>query len=196
MSRRQTPRALLRNMIDAAIHLLVLIAGAAGLIRGYRSGFTGQVASVLGIAFGAVAAQAFGDMAEEWLRGVWPSLADYPASGFLYSLTAYTLVFGSVCALFWLIGRLLAGIMKFFKTDLLNSVGGALFCALKYLFFLSLVYNLIGGVFPHSRIMKYGKADDGNLVEFVMLIAPRVIGCMDCEDLSHIIQLRDAKKIS
>ncbi len=39
-------------------------------------------------------------------------------------------------------------------------------------------------------------ADDGNVVECVMLLAPGLLGCGSVEDLAHILQLKEAKKIS
>lgn len=183
-------------MFDALLHLIVLVTAAWGIFRGYREGFTGQVASVLGLSFGAVAANAFGEAASEWLREVWPSISSVLAASFLYSLCGYVLVFGGVAIVFGIVGKMLGAIMKTFHVDVLNGLAGALFCAFKYLFALSLVYNLAGGIFPHSKLMKYAEADDGNLVEIVMLLGPRVIGSLDCEDLHHIVQLHDAKTIS
>lgn len=184
------------RMIDALLHLAVLVTAVWGLFRGYRKGFTGQVASVLGLAFGAVASHAFGEEVTLWLREVWSAPASAPASEFIYSLVGFLLVFGATFAAFGLLGKILASVMDFFKVDVLNGVAGAFFCAFKYLFILSVVYNLAGGIFPHSRLMRYAQADDGNLVEVVMLLAPGVMGSLDCEDLHHMIQLRDAKTIS
>ncbi len=183
-------------MFDALLHLVVLATACWGLFRGYREGFTGQVASVFGFAFGAVAAHAFGEQATEHVRDFWPMLEAAPAASFLYCLIGYCLVFGVTYTVFALIGRMLRSLLVFFKIDVLNAVAGAIFCAFKYLFVLSIVYNLAGGVFPHSKLMRYAHADDGNLVEIVMLLAPGVMGNLDCEDLYHIIQLRDAKTIS
>lgn len=183
-------------MTDALLHLTVLITAVWGFIRGYRTGFTGQVAGVLGIAFGAVSAHAFGDASTEFLRDEWPGIESMQAAEFLYNLLGYLLVFGVVCGIFVIVGRILRSLMETFQIDILNALSGAVFCGFKYLFMLSIVYNLIGGMFPHSKMIKYAHADDGNLVEIVMLIAPGVMGSLNCEDLHHMVQLRDAKTIS
>ena len=86
--------------------------------------------------------------------------------------------------------------MRTFYVDVLNAAAGAIFGAFKYLFLLSLVYNFAGGLFPHSKLMRYAHADDGNLVRIVMLLGPGVMGCQDCDDLYHEIQLQDARTIS
>ena len=44
--------------------------------------------------------------------------------------------------------------------------------------------------------MKYASSDDGNVVEVVMMLAPGLLGCRSYEDLYHLLQLREAKKIS
>ncbi len=183
-------------MFDALLHLIVLVTAVWGFYKGYRSGFTGQVASILGFAFGAVAAHAFGNSVADSLPEFWPALNEMAAGSFLASLFGYAIVFGIAYGLFALLGTLLRSLMKLFYVDVLNSAAGAIFCAFKYLFFLSLVYNVAGGLFPHSRLMKYAHADDGNLVQIVMLLGPGVMGCLDCDDLHHQIQLQDARTIS
>ena len=183
-------------MVDAFLHLVVIVTAVWGLFRGYREGFTGQILSVLGLTVGAVASNAFGDECTVWLYDTFSQDAYSPSSTFLYNLTGHTAIFSIVYLLFAFVGKVLKSIMGFFGIDVLNGMAGAFFGAFKYLFVLSIVYNFAGGTYPDSKMMRYAGADDGNLVELVMLIAPRVMGSLDCEDLHHLLQLKEAKTIS
>ena len=44
--------------------------------------------------------------------------------------------------------------------------------------------------------MRYGRADDGNVIEAVMWIAPAALGSESFGDFAHEEQLRQARKIS
>ncbi len=183
-------------MVDTLLHLIVIATAICGLYRGYREGFTGQIISILGLSVGAVAANAFGDSATLWLYETMAHDDFSPSETFLYNLTGHTAVFGVAYIFFALVGKVLKSVMGYFGVDVLNGLAGSLFGAFKYLFVLSIVYNFAGGLFPDSKLMRYASSDDGNLVEIVTLIAPRVMGSLDCEDFHHLLQLRDAKTIS
>lgn len=183
-------------MVDALLHLAVIVMAVVGIFRGYREGFTGQIISILGLSVGAVASNAFGDDATLWIYDTFSQGANSPSTTFLDNFLGHTLVFSVLYVIFALIGKVLKSFMGYFGIDVLNGIAGAFFGAFKYLFVLSIVYNFAGGMFPTSRLMKFAGSDDGNLVELVMLIAPRVMGSLDCEDYHHLIQLKEAKTIS
>lgn len=79
---------------------------------------------------------------------------------------------------------------------ILDNLGGAVYSLFKYMMFLSMAYNFIVVLNPGTVLLKSAKSDDGNAIEEVMLLSPALLGGQDVMDLSHLIQLEDAKKIS
>lgn len=183
-------------MSEASYHIIVIVVGAVAVIKGFHSGFTGQVSGVLGFAFGTVCTHVFSDQADTFMRAVLPWLSGHVGAGFIYSVTSSALVYGAVYLFFKFFTRVLRSAMQVFYVGMLDKLLGAAFCLMKYMLVLSIVYNLIVCVDPSSPLMKCATADDGNVVEGVMLLAPGLLGCTSFEDLSHLIQLREARKIS
>ena len=79
---------------------------------------------------------------------------------------------------------------------LTGSLLGSVFCLISNMLLLSVFYNIWLGMKPHSDLMRYAKADDGNIVEAVMLLAPTLLGGESVSDLAHTLQLEEAKSIS
>ncbi|MDE6443901.1 MAG: CvpA family protein [Muribaculaceae bacterium] len=183
-------------MSDAAYHIIALTVVAVALFKGYSSGFTGQVSGVLGFAFGAVCSHVFSDDVEGFIRWLVPSIGHVPGNTFIYSVLAVTVIYIGVYVIFRMLTGVLRSAMQVFGLGLLDRLLGAGFCVVKYLLLLSIVYNVIVCINPHSPLMKYANADDGNIVEGVMLLAPEFLGCYSFTDLAHILQLREARKIS
>lgn len=183
-------------MSEAAYHIVVIVVGAVAVIKGFHSGFTGQISGVLGFAFGTVCTHVFSDQAEAATRWLLPGIEGHVGAGFIYSVISAALVYIVVYLLFKMLTRVLKSAMQVFYVGMLDKLLGSAFCLTKYMLLLSIVYNLIVCVNPSSQLMKYATSDDGNVVECVMLLAPGLLGCHSFEDLSHLLQLREAKKIS
>lgn len=184
------------NMGEAAYHIIALVVTVVALFKGFKSGFTGQISGILGFAFGTVCCHVFGDEAENLLRSIIPGISTMPGNTFIYSVMGVALVYCIVFLVFRMLTGVLRSAMQVFGLGLLDRLFGSVFCMVKYLLMLSIVYNLIVCVNPRSPLMKYANADDGNVVECVMLLAPELLGCYSFSDLSHILQLRDARRIS
>ncbi|MBD5309486.1 MAG: CvpA family protein [Bacteroides sp.] len=183
-------------MGEAAYHIIVLVVAAVALFKGFRSGFTGQVSGILGFAFGTVCCHVFGEDVESVIRMIFPGIADVPGNTFIYSVLGVAVVYIAVYLVFRMLTGVLRSAMQVFGLGLLDRLFGSAFCMVKYLLFLSIAYNIIVCVNPDSPLMKYANADDGNVVECVMLLAPEFLGCYSFADLSHILQLRAARRIS
>lgn len=183
-------------MNDAAYHIIAITVAAIAVIKGFRSGFTGQVSGVLGFAFGTVCAHVFDDQAEGIVRGLLPGLEGHVGAAFIYSVISAAMVYVAVFMVFRIFTRVLRSAMQVFYVGMLDKLLGAAFCLTKYMLVLSIIYNLILCVNPSSKLLKYATAEDGNIVEVVMMLAPGLLGCYSYEDLSHLIQLKEAKKIS
>ena len=183
-------------MGDALFHIMAIIFAALGVIRGYRRGLTGMVTSVLGLAFGVVCAHIFREAASGIASDILPHAWIARSGDYLASNLGCGAVFFIVYWVFSTVTKIIRLAMGDLGEGLLNSLIGAAFCVYNYLLMLSIVYNVMVGVKPESALMRYAKADDGNIVEAVMWIAPAALGSESFSDFAHQEQLREAKKIS
>lgn len=182
--------------MEIAWHLIVLIVTGFAMIRGWRLGFIGQMGGVLGVAFGVVTAHLFMDPAAHFFMQLhlWP--IDNVAAHFASQLLGCSAIYAITYFALWCFGRLLAEAMSIIPTGILNALFGSAICIAKYLIALSIFFNIAVASNPQSLLMKYACDDDGNIVQGVMNIAHPALGCQSYWDLAHIIQLREAKKIS
>ncbi len=183
-------------MSETGYHIIVLAVAAFSVIKGFKRGFTGQISGILGFAFGTVCAHVFEADVETVIRAILPGVRHTAGGPFIYSVLSSVIVYGIVYTAFKMFTKVLRSAMQVFYVGMLDSILGAMFSLLKYLLLLSIVYNLLLCINPNSPLLKYSTADDGNIVESVMLLAPGLLGCGSVHDLSHLIQLREAKKIS
>lgn len=183
-------------MTDAIYHIIAILVAVLAVIRGYRCGLTGLVTSVLGMAFGVVCSHIFLQAATEISYSLLPDSAIERGDGYLASNFGAGGVFAIVYVIFDRITFILRKAMDFLGKGLLDSLLGVAFCLANYLLMLSIAYNILVGFNPQSALMRHGKADDGNIIEAVMWIAPASLGSESFSEFAHNQQLRDAKKIS
>ena len=183
-------------MTDALFHIIAIIVAVLGVVRGYRRGLTGMVTSVFGLAFGVVCAHIFCDGAAEVVTDVLPSgLAD--RSGYyLTSNIGAGVVYLLIYYIFRSITKVIRQALESDGSGLLNSLTGAFFCVSNYLLMLSIAYNVGVGLNPSSQLMRHGRADDGNIIEAVMWIAPAALGSESFSEFALEEQLRHARTIS
>lgn len=183
-------------MSDALYHIIAILVAAYGVVKGYRHGLTGMVTSVLGMAFGIVCAHIFLDASTDIAASILPARVYSRSQTYLSSNLGAGVVFFVVYLLFESITKIIRAAMNTLGWGLLNSLLGALFCVSNYMLMLSIVYNVLVGWNPESALMKHGKADDGNIIEAVMWIAPAVLGSESFSEFAHKEQLRQAREIS
>lgn len=182
-------------MGDMFYRILVIVVALIGLFVGLRKGMVQQVIGLLGLAFGIVCSRVFHDEGVEIVKSWMPSLSDVFASEIVYSVMATAVIFVLVYLLFQFVGLALRGVLKILQLGAVNTIIGGVFGVFKYLFLLSVVFNVIACLDQDSSLMKACKGADGNLIEWVMPIAPAFLDS-GFEDLEYLIQLEDAKKIS
>lgn len=183
-------------MSETGYHIIVLAVAAFSVIKGFKRGFTGQISGILGFAFGTVCAHVFEPDVEAALRAILPGVRHSAGGAFIYSVLSSVIVYSIVYTAFKMFTKVLRSAMQVFYVGMLDAILGAMFSLLKYMLLLSIVYNLLLCINPKSPLLKYASADDGNIVESVVLLAPGLLGCGSVHDLSHLIQLHEAKKIS
>lgn len=182
-------------MTDIVYHLLVICIAALGIFRGFRRRFTRQVPSVIGFAVAAVCSYVFRFPIEEWLWMRMPDL-NRVEGPFVVSTLACTGIYLTAYCVFRFCTAPLSLIFRKSDTGILDNISGAAYGLLNNLMWVSLVCNIIVCVWPGSRLLKYARSDDGDIVHEVMLISPFFISGDDIDDLTHRIQLDEASRIS
>lgn len=170
--------------------------------RGWNKGMIHQVASLLGLSFGFVAARLFVDHIAGLIDPHFPSPDHFGAEpfggmmrGYTLSLASAALVFTAVYWVFRLLGLVLESAMQLIHTGAVNSIIGAAFCACKWTVILSVVFNLWLAFKPDCGLLKYCDAGDGNVVELVMQVAPALFGTESPDDLEHYRRLEQGKQL-
>ncbi|MDE7160215.1 MAG: CvpA family protein [Muribaculaceae bacterium] len=182
--------------MDAVYHLLVIIAGLYGLFRGWRLGLTGQIASLLGVGFGAVCACVFAPQTEEWIRDLFPGLISRPGGDWVCCYVGGAATFAAVYTLFGLLGGVCRIVMEGYGKGTLDSAAGCLFCAFRYLLWIGVIYDLLFSLSPSQTLRHCVMSDDGNVVQGVMYMAPPLTGCEDLDEYLHLLELDRARSIS
>lgn len=184
------------QMLNILYLAAVLSVALISIAYGFRRGITGQPASLLGFAFGAVTARVLSPELTShflWVKGFTPAPEfNGFAINLVCSISIYIVVFG----VFSIFSGILRGALSLFDIGMFNRLLGAFFCLIKNLLWLSFIFNLLICFQPSSELLKYERADDGNLVASVMELSPAILGCFGGKDFAHIHQLKEAKAIS
>ena len=130
------------------LNLIVLIVAVIAVRKGWIRGFTGQVVPLLGVAFGAVAAHAFGDVIADSIFSAIPALRTDDIGLILASFLGGSSVFCAVWLTFILlnrIGRRLAPVNELLDDlpkTIIDQIFGAAFTLFEYLLILSVIFTL------------------------------------------------------
>ncbi|MDE7349793.1 MAG: CvpA family protein [Muribaculaceae bacterium] len=183
-------------MGEAIYHIIVIAVALVGIFRGFRSGLMRQVSGLLGFVFGIVAARAFGPGFAVWLSGWFPHVYHPVAGTFFISILGYGIIWALCMFAFSISAGVLNFILGAIPVGIVNSIAGAAFSLLKYLMYLSLLFDLALCRPFDSPLMHCVRHDDGNLVDGVIRLAPELLGTMSADEYVHKVQLWEARSIS
>lgn len=183
-------------MGEAIYHILVIVVAVVAILRGFNRGLTSQVSDVLGFVFGLVAARTFAPDFGTWLMGWMPQWYEPVAKTFFFSTLSSGLIWSCFMGAFSFLTKILNKLLGTLPAGLMNSICGAVFSLMKYLMFLSLLFDLAACRPTDSPLMHCVRHDDGNLVDVVMRLAPELLGSMSVEEYALKVQLWEAKSIS
>lgn len=183
-------------MGEAIYHILVIGVALVGMFRGFQTGLLRQMSGVLGFVFGIVAARAVGPDFADWLGRWFPHYYHPVAKTFFISILGYGMVWGGCVLAFSMLTRILNLVLGLIPTGIVNSIAGAVFSILKYLMFLSILFDLAICRPFESPLMHCARHDDGNLVDAVIRLAPELLGTMSADEYVHRVQLWEARTIS
>lgn len=183
-------------MLNGFYLALVLLVAFVAIAAGFRRGITGQPASLLGFGFGAVAARVLTpDLSDsfKWVEAITP---EPEFNEFARNLVCAVVIYFTVFWIFAILSKVLRGALSVFDVGMFNRLLGAFFSLVKNLLWLSIIFNLMLCFKAESRLLRYERSNDGNLVAAVMALTPAILGCYGGEDFAHFHQLKEAKLIS
>ena len=183
-------------MANAFYLILVLFVAFFAIIKGFRKGFTGQLSSVLGFGFGAVAARIFTPQFSDSFHWVDPWSQSPEFQEFTSNLVCGVSIYIVVYAVFSIFSGIFRMAMKMVEVGMLNRIIGSVFSLINNLLWLSIFLNLLLCFSAESRLLRYERQNDGNLIAAVMDMTSAILGCYSGEDFAHYHQLKEAKTIS
>lgn len=183
-------------MADLFFHLIVIVIAALGIYKGYRSGFVRQVPALIGLCFGVLCSYIFRFPVEEYISGIMSWERGRVEGGFVTSTISCALIFLIVSTLFRILTTPLKFFLSIFETGMLDKIAGSVLGLFRYALLISLFLNIWLCLDKDSRLLRYARSDDGDIVHETMLLSPWFLGSESIDELVHKLQLEEAKTIS
>lgn len=186
-------------MIYSLFIILILLFA---LYIGWQKGMVNQIASLLGLAFGFVAARLLYEPMSTLIDPIFPEPEQFAQEPFGTLLRRYTLymtsaivVFVVVYLLFKLFGSVITSALQYIHTGAINSILGSGFSFIKWTLLTSILLNVWIIFKPESELAAHCNDGDGNIVELIVSVAPALFGTEGPADLEHYHRLQQAKQM-
>lgn len=185
-------------MIYSIVLILILMMA---VWNGWRKGMVYQIASLLGLGFGIVAARIFSDSLAPHVESWLPVAADSATPGmtpvreYMVELVSASVIFAGVYLAFRIFAGLLNSALQLLHMGAINSIVGAAFCFCKWVLLMSIALNLWMGINPKSGLLKPCTDGDGNIIELVMAVAPALLNTISPDELEHSIRVEQARSL-
>lgn len=176
--------------------LIIFVVAALSAVWGFNRGLARQVPAIIGVAFGIISARLLAPGLVDIIYGAIPSVHGKVEQTFVYDTVSTAGIFVVVYVVFKSVTGFIGKVFDKKEHTILNNIGGAVFGMFRYLLGVAIAFNMWVAIDRDSQLLKYVKSDDGNAVEEIMLLSPALLGGEDVDELSHRIQLEEAKKIS
>lgn len=176
--------------------ILAIAVALAAIIYGFWRGLSGQLASLLGFAFGIVAARIFTPEFHFYFKDFVSVFVEEPYEELAANAFCASAIYIATFLLFNLFSPILRGALSVFDVGILNRIAGALFSLTAALLLVSIFFTLLLCVNPDCGLLNYEKSDDGNLAAAIMDMTPAFLGCQGADELAHLVQLQQAATIS
>lgn len=167
-----------------------------GVIAGFRKGLRAQIPSLIALIFGVVCARLFTMPLAQVIAEVYPVCCGKTEECYVYSNLAAGLIFICVFFVFKFATGLIGKALRRREKTVFDCIAGAVFGVFVYLTILSVSFNFLISVNPGIALTRLAVDGDGNIAGEVSMLSPFLLGTPSPEDLSHLLQLRDAQFIS
>lgn len=158
----------------SAIDIIILIVFVVALVLGVMKGAVRQIGSFAGLVGGYIGARLFGDTLGAWLissnpdaESLSPQMADV-----LGAIIVFVVIFIG----FFIVARMLRGMISFVGLSSLDRFAGAVISILKWFLALSIVLNLIRLIAPACSIFTSSAIGDGAVMRCILEFFPWVMG--------------------
>ena len=184
------------DLLNLFYLLIILLVAFVSIAVGFRRGITGQIASLLGLGFGAVAARILSPQFTFYFTWVERFSPEPEFNEFAVNLISGISIYSAVYWIFSIFSNILKAALSVIEVGIFNRILGGFFALIKNLLWLSMFLNFLICFKSESDLLRYERANDGNLIAAVMELTPLIIGTYGGEDFAHFHQLKEAKYIS
>ncbi len=158
------------------LDVIMILLFVAGAVMGYMRGLIKQMSTIVGFVVGIIACNMFGDKTTEVLIEVVPSAVNWP----LAKITTHALAVIILFVVVWLSAKVLGFFMRntieMFHLGVVDKVGGAAMCVVKYFFVLSILLNLWLLISPKSEVFTTEHMLGNEPFEMTLNMVPWVLG--------------------
>ncbi len=151
------------------IDFVTLIIVGYSFFKGYGDGLISQVTSLLGLVFGAIFAGTIAQLLEPAITAVFKS------SSHIAGPISYLIAFVLILIGFSFVGKMIKGIANSIHIGFLNNLGGAAFCALKWLLAFSLFLNVVETMDSNELVIKAETKQKSTTHQFVKGLMPMIV---------------------
>ena len=176
--------------------ILAIAVALVSIFYGFWKGISGQLAALLGFAFGVVAARVLTPEYHDHFNNISSILVEEPYEELAAHTFCAAAIYIVTFLLFCLFTPILRGALSIFDVGILNRIAGGIFSLTANLLLLSIFYTLLLCINPNCGLLKYEKSDDGNLAAAIMDMTPAFLGCQGADEIAHLVQLQQAATIS
>ena len=157
-------------MASNALIILLLIVLFYAAFTGFRKGIVAQIGQIAGLLGGIIVCRVYGDDFVAWLAGKGFGGEDDTT---VYVIS-YVILFIAAYLVIWLLFRLVRGLIHFVALGWADRIAGSLFKILKWVFIVSVVYNLWLAVAPSATLK--GDRTMVKVEKILRTFAPEVLG--------------------
>lgn len=149
--------------------IMILIIIVIALIRGYMTGIITQLATlagiILGAKFGGSISHIFAPYVIKWTD------ASSPVIELISCIIGFLIIFFTLV----IIGKVITKILKPVHLGIFNRIAGGFFCAIKWVFIMSVLLNIIIGTGKQEIFIKENTKKNSFTYNMIKSTAPMII---------------------
>jgi membrane protein required for colicin V production len=166
------------SLLDIILLIIFIFAG----FRGYKKGFIGQVAALIGLLLGIWGAIHFSDITARFFTEHFSLTTPY------LSLIAFAITFAVILVGVHFLGVLVEGIFKLAFLGLANKLLGVIFSVLKVALIMSVILLLMGKVRDRVSIIPNTFGEKSILYGPVERFAPRIFPYLNFDEIKGAVE--------
>lgn len=146
--------------------IIILIVAGYSILKGFKTGFVKQLASLGGLLAGAILSGQVSYILEPYMHKVSERFA---------APLSYMIAFVLIITAFAIVGHMLHEILETVKLGTLNRLAGAALCFSKWILAISILINLISKADENKRLISDNFRKKSRTFNSVQAIAPIIV---------------------